>query len=155
MVLFGSFQGCYLSGIGPPFCQALTSQKQHYLWCQICSLPHVLISTLMTVMSPYAATWLKPSASCLWRWPWQPLCRLALDQARPPAIQWLPHWWPTRDLPATRPSVLYPLHAATPATKSSRLTPPSGNMISSVPAASQCAMNCCYGSGQCRVSSTG
>ena len=126
---------------GPLFCRALMSQK-HYHWCRISSVRPVFGLTFTAEMSTWEGSSLGTSTSVyMWRWLWQHSSHLALGQARPIAIRWPPRYSSTRDRPVTRLSVLFPLPAATSEIKPSRLTPHSGNMISSVSATRQCAMN--------------
>ena len=141
---------------GPLFCRALTSQKQRYIWCQTYSMRPVPSSTLTTEMSTCAASSLGPSTPFLWCWLWQLPSHLALGQARPLAIRWPLRYWPTKDLPVTRPSVRSPLPVATSVIKPSHLPRLSGNMSSSVSATRHGATNYCCGSGQlqCRVNLT-
>ena len=126
---------------GPHFCQALISQKHHH-WCRISSVRPVFGLTFTAEMSTCEGSSLGTSTTVyMWRWQWQHSSHLVLGQARPTAIQWPPRYSSTRERPVTRLSVLFPQPATTSAIKSSRLSPHSGNMISSVSATRQCAMN--------------
>ena len=77
MILSHILQSAFFLWTGPPFCQALMSQRPHFIWCQICSMMAVLSWTLTTEMSTCVVSSLGPSGACLWRRLWH----LVLGQA--------------------------------------------------------------------------